>query len=169
MLDLNIQSQLEQIPDYFRATQKELLLASKRALNRTTKWVKTHASREVAKASNIPLRTLKARVYGSYKAKKMRGTVWVGLNKISPKYIGAKQNERGVTAGQWTFPKSFIVDSKGGHVFRRTTKARFPISKQMINFTAEAQSRLEAKIEPMIQKRFFLELERQLQWAISKR
>lgn len=115
-----------------------------RAVNRVTTMARTRVIRSITRTSSIPRRIL-------VKAVKQRGAqfrgdgplegvVFASGSPISLKYFSSRQLSFGVRAkvyGQWTrFPGAFmgprpgvIAPALGGHVFVRTTAARFPIER----------------------------------------
>lgn len=108
--------------------------AIRRAVNHTGDKALTLITRTLAKQTGVKYRVVK-RSLSVQRANHDRGTYTIGVRGgyISLKEFDARQTRKGVSAMVWgkrrVFPHSFIVPSRGGHVFLRVGKSRNPIRK----------------------------------------
>lgn len=127
-------------------------LAIGRALNRAGDQARTKMRRTLAKQTGLKYRVI-SKALGTQRA--FRGASKGGLGgsnqyviysrggDIALKYFSARETRKGVTAAPFgkrrVFPGTFMKGGRfpnrkdlgrGGHVFRRTGAARFPIEKQ---------------------------------------
>jgi len=113
--------------------RKELKIA----VSKTSKQVRIKSARKLRIVLPAPVKVLKKAVIGgksSNEGLSQEVVLWQG-HPIPLKYLGARQNKKGVTykTGNKTrgFVKSaFVVDRFGRNVFARTGAARVPIEKQ---------------------------------------
>lgn len=118
---------------------KAVVRANRNAINRTITSTRTFISKAVREDLALKSRTVK----DSLSIKKAGysdnpvGKIDVEPKPLSLKRFGARTTRKGVTVrvrkseGRKVEKGGFIVDTLGGHVFKRTSKKRLPIRKWM--------------------------------------
>lgn len=141
-LTVNLDEQaLDGVIAQYLALPQQIERASTRAIRKTTSWLASQVSREMAREHNVPLKSIlsKGQAYSRVRnftktaGDETQGVVWVGTNPIKAAYLGAlRQQKTGARAGKQFFERAFVATMKSGHrsVWLRDGKARFPISEQ---------------------------------------
>lgn len=131
---------LEETQTQLNATNAELARASRRAINKTLSWVRTHGRRAIARESGVPMKALRQRIFVTPATDHTQhGSVWFGIAPIKAIYIGtAYQTRSGVTVGRHSFPGAFLARMPSGHrgVFKRVGRARLPIKEATVSLEA---------------------------------
>lgn len=113
--------------------QKDMKAALRTSVRQTGQWANREGARGLSKAVNVPLSTMRKGLRFKFQYQSVKGfstaRLWYGLNAISAKYLGARQNRRGVRARGTTYKGGFIAPSLGGHAFQRVGKARSPLKR----------------------------------------
>jgi len=137
----------------WRINQDVVPRATVSALNKTARKLKTLGIRETADATGVTPQTLIRERYrvGSARLARPEATIRVLLRAVpairlgstKKDAIGARQGERGVTAGNRSYPSAWIMESSRGggpQVFHRLGRERFPVGvhKVVIAETARA-------------------------------
>ncbi len=104
------------------------------ALNKEGRKAYTAHRRALAEQSSIPRGAVTAAMKFKPSTRSTLETRIIGAGRHLPLSVfGAKQFSYGVRAKVWgraqTFRSAFVVDRFGGNVFKRTSKARFPIEQ----------------------------------------
>ena len=119
--------------DLLGVLQKDMKAALRTAVRQTGQWANREGARGLAKATNVPLNVLRKglRIKFQYQSVKGYSTarLWYGLNAIALKYLGARQQKRGVRARGQTYPGGFISPALKRHAFQRVGNARLPIKR----------------------------------------
>ena len=127
------------VPEFIHATDKQLKLAHRRALGRTLTWLSTRLNREIAAKYDLPQRVFKVR--SKKKFDDDSGSLWIGLNPLVARYIGAlRQTKKGVSVRSHRFAGAFLAKMPNGHVgvFERGErtikdgKVHYPIKKVLV-------------------------------------
>lgn len=163
------------------STQGHKALA--RAVNRVTNTIHGRVLRAIRKQSDIPTaiirRHVKKRLANTSAGSAIEGVIWATGKPLSLKYFRARQFSFGVKAkwgGSWhSYPSAFmgprpgVVSKKlGGHVFIRTSAARFPLEMLFGPSVPEELVRGESArifretVEDMLPRRVAHELSRML-------
>jgi len=138
--------------------QKDMKAALRVATRQAGQWANREGARRLAKEAGVPLRTLRQGLRLKFQYQSVKGfstaRLWYGLNEISLKYLGARQNKSGVRAtGQQTIKGAFVAPTIGGHVFKRASKERLPIVQQSRPIAEKGVSFLE-KFEKEVAAKF---------------
>lgn len=174
--DAGLYSFVEQFPNALRN-------ATRSAIGTTTTWAKKQADKRLPAENKTPDKTFKKfrdkKFFNDgYKSgKSARGKIWIGYNKVRAKkspdnsFLG-KLNEEldGASAGDYLFPKAFIVTFKNGHagIYKRlnvkTRNDRWKLEEQsasmvrtlptiedmMPEVTNELMNRFDSKVSEYI-------------------
>lgn len=136
-MQISVKHDLEQFQRGLNDFQKKQLpKATQWAINQTGKKVGRQMLKEVAKEAGVAQKVLKKRgFYASARAsvKNLMFQVRVRYGAIPLKDFRPVQTKVGVRHKAWGEKQvakgAFIVNSIGGHVFKRRTSARLPIDK----------------------------------------
>lgn len=117
--------------------QKDMKAALRTAVRQAGQWANREGARGLAKAVNVPLSTMRKGLRLKFQYQSVKGfstaRLWYGLNPISLKYLGARQQKKGVRSRGTTYKGAFISATLGGHAFRRKGPDRLPLEE--IDFT----------------------------------
>ncbi|MDR0672515.1 MAG: phage tail protein [Zoogloeaceae bacterium] len=156
---------------------ERLQIAARRAVRKTSAWVKTHIAREVKDRTKIPKKLIASRVKvydknwrdgggGGYALK-----VWFGIDPVFADRIApARQTKTGVSVGKYRFPGAFIPTKSPrymGKVYYRTTDNRLPIMRARVEIEGEARPAFE-KIKQGIEARLMELMRQELNYELSK-
>ncbi|RCL03055.1 MAG: hypothetical protein JSC189_000466 [Candidatus Tokpelaia sp. JSC189] len=171
--------QLKQVKELLDQMQPPRLnWALRNAVNDTAKQLERQAERDVAKATSIPGRRVKARIYirPMATADLLEATVHGSKSPIPLKIFKAKETPIGVTVRIWgkkqLLPNAFIRGGKfpdrkdlgmDGHIFARISKNRSPIHKGSGATIAEAmvQQVISNALVKLSQEHMLVNLKRQ--------
>lgn len=147
MITINIDAdELWRVRKTLNATNAQIDRACVRALNKTLTWVKSQGGRGLARAHDVPLKTLRGRLrLGKASAGNPRGSAWFGTRPIKAVDAGAPlQSIGGARVRGHFFLGSFSARMPSGHlgIFKRRGVARLPIDEQMI-YLRQAQAVLD--------------------------
>ena len=118
MIELEVNADdLDTIREAVGATEKIAEQALLQSLKRTQRWLRTQVQREIAKATKLPVKAVRARVRLRVPTKgNLEARIWIGLNPVSPSRAGKPRGARpgkparsGVVAGKYRFPQAFII------------------------------------------------------------
>lgn len=154
LLALFVFSDWSRIRELLGVLQKDMKAALRVAVRQAGQWANREGARGLAKAVNVPLRTLRQGLRIKFQYQSVKGfataRLWYGLNEISAKYLGVKQAKGGVRFRGQSIAGGFI--SSNGHAFKRTGKERLPIQQvgmavveQGNQFLAEFETKVAAK------------------------
>lgn len=108
---------------------REAPQASRRAINKTLSWVRTHGRRALAHTAGIPVKALNARGRVSVVRagrNQLGGEVWFGYLPIAAAFVGkVRQTRTGARAGRHSFPGAFVAEMP---IQGRSASARFGIA-----------------------------------------
>jgi hypothetical protein len=167
LLALFVFQDWERVKELLGVLQKEMKAALRVAVRKTGQWANREGARGLAKAANVPLHTLRKglRIKFQYQSVKGYSTarLWYGLNPISLKYLGAKQQKKGIRSRGTTYKGGFISGALGGHAFQRVGKERLPIKQ--LDHSIEAKStaylaEFETRVAAKFVEFFFIELDK---------
>lgn len=148
---------------------RQLEAAINNAVNKTARWAKTLAAREIRAVTGLPAGKLKDRLK-MFKLGFVR-RIYFGLNPIPVSSLSPKRTKTGVKAkGGINIPGAFIVDNGSGQsgVYKRRGKDAYSIDFLRVHFDEEALRIIRADIEPDLEKVFLKNLEHELKWQMSK-
>lgn len=147
--------------------QKDMKSALRTAVRQTGQWANREGARGLAKATNTPLKVLRQGLRVKFQYQSVKGfstaRLWYGLNSISVKHLGAKQQKKGVRARGATYRGGFISPKLGGHAFQRVGKARVPLAQISHDINDKGQSYLsqfETSVAAKFVELFFLALDK---------
>lgn len=168
-LNLALSEGLASVPEILNRMQRELDLASARALRKTANWLRTHSTKEIAKELRITQSPLRHRydVYTRAAGKEVK--VWVGLRPISVHYLGTpKETSTGVSVGHRTYEDAFIAQPKNGTpmVWARKGRERLPIAVVREDWEGPALTVLE-RWEQRAQQRFVELFEQEARYVLE--
>lgn len=129
--------------------------AWRRTLRKTMSWVSAQTAKTVSKATGIPQKLLRQRLYFFLRSRDS-GKVWLGLNAIEAERLGkVRQTRAGVTAGRFRFQGAWLMKkvAPDGPVYRRAGKSRMPYERVKADWSGagdaafhEAAARVEARL-----------------------
>ncbi len=140
------------------AQERLLKKAASRALNKTSRWLRTFLSQEVA--SDLSLKVSLVRpgivVIGARQST-LRSEIGLSATSgvIKAKNLGkTQQNATGVKAGKRQYDRAFLATMKSGHdgVFKRKGKTRLPIREQVIVFTGKLAELMQSANDGVAQR-----------------
>lgn len=148
---------------------KKLDLAAARALRKTAQWLRTHSSREIAKALRITQSPIRHRfdVFSQATAREVK--LWVGLRPLSVHYLGTpKQTPTGVSVGHRAYEDAFISPMKTKYplVWRRKGRERLPLEKVTEDWAGEGFTALE-KWEKRAEQQFVVFFEHEARYVFQ--
>lgn len=170
---------------------RSLTRAKRRAVNKTARWVRTRAIREIAAANNIPQKILRGH-RNPVSGKKTRGrrgrvfvsraveghehaSLWIGTRAVAAGYLGTPHQFRyGAKVRGRKFEKAFVATMASGHVgiFRRAKDGdgrvgRLPIKEEYVEL-AQADTAV-AGIRRQIPARLRKTLDQELNYELNVR
>jgi hypothetical protein len=100
-MDVNIDIKgIKETTDYLRATERQISLATTRAIRKTLKWVKTSVKKDIAAKLKVTQKSITSRIKTSdIKNGETSGTLWGGMWRLSPYALGTPRQIGGNTAG----------------------------------------------------------------------
>ena len=152
------------------ASKDQIEKAALRALNKTSRWLRSDLVSQTAKSLNIkstPIRDVLVIV----RAKKTNLKTTVGLSKrggvIRAIDAGsATQNSKGVRVGKRQFDNAFLATMPSGHhgVFKRKGKERLPIKEVQIFISSKLHDLMEEASHGRALSHFETVFERELRY-----
>ena len=137
--------------------QKDMKAALKTAVRQTGQWANREGARGMAKATNVPLNVLRKGLRFKFQYQSVKGfstaRLWYGLNDISIKYLGARQQKKGVRSRGNTYKGAFVSGALGGHAFKRVGKDRYPIERLEMTIVEKGNAFL-AEFEQRVAEKF---------------
>lgn len=143
--------------------------AWRRTLRKTVKWVQTQTAKIVSKATNIPQKLLRQRLYFFLRSRDS-GKVWLGLNAIEAERLGkVRQTRRGVTAGRFRFEGAWLMKkvAPDGPVYRRKGRGRMPYERVKFDWSGhgdaafrEAAAKVEARLLVILRQEVNYEIQK---------
>lgn len=167
MLALFVFEDWSRIRDLLGVLQKDMKTALRTATRQTGQWANREGARGLAKASKVPLNVLRKGMRIKFQYQSVKGfataRLWYGLNAISLKYLGVKQQVKGVRARGTTYKGGFVSSALGGHAFQRVGKGRLPI--QTLEHSIEGAgfdylSKFESEVAAKFVQFFFAALDK---------
>ena len=133
MLALFVFEDWARIRDLLGVLQKDMKVALRTAVRQTGQWANREGARGMAKATGTPLNVLRKGLRIKFQYQSVKGfstaRLWYGLNDISLKYLGARQQKKGLRARGVTYKGGFVSSALDGHAFKRVGKDRLPIKR----------------------------------------
>ena len=167
LLALFVFEDWQRVKDLLGVLQKDMKAALKTAVRQTGQWANREGARGLAKATNTPLNVLRKGLRFKFQYQSVKGfataRLWYGLNAISLKYLGARQQKKGVRARGNTYQGGFISGALGGHAFKRVGKGRLPIVELDHTIADKGNAYLaefEAKVAAKFVELFFAALDK---------
>lgn len=124
----------------FAATEKQIQAASRRAVSKLGRWMKSAILRESSRDTGMPRKALKGRLKMSVDRVAASTRVWVGRNAIPLSALNPRQTRSGVTAGP--VQRRHALCCRGVVVLSLSEKAghvcRFPCSTRIFPRTLNA-------------------------------
>lgn len=144
----------ETIIDALNLTEKAARRCTVRALNETARWIRNHASQEIAKATGAPRAFLKKRFYihkSTLKEAPMSTRISMNVFDVKAKHLGPlSQLKTGAKAGRFMFDKAFVATMNAKHgqsIYQRKTKARFPVREMGVSIHEQAMPIVEQTLK----------------------
>lgn len=168
-LNLELDGGFAAVPEILNQAREQLDKAADRALKKTAQWLRTHSSREIAKALGIvqgPIRH-RYKIYSRATAREVK--LWVGLEPFSVHYLGSpKQTSKGVRVGPREYENAFISHMRSSEpmVWRRKGRERLPVEKVVEDWDGLAMTELE-RWERRTQQRFIELFEQEARHVFS--
>ncbi len=168
--------QIDELAAKLEDGDKAIAPAMRRAVNKVSRWVNEEAWKRIAGASGVESKIIGGRIKLSAARESgdsIIGQVWVGLDPISLRRLGATQDGSGVTAGPGKAPGAFIVGKLNDHVFKRRNnkdvnpkKHGLPIDKQEYTIAQKSELIL-ATLADLAGKMLLEEFARELKWQTN--
>ena len=169
VLDVVVSADWERVSKDLGLVKQQLSAVVRTATRQAGQWANREGARGLAKATNVPLKVLREGVRVKFEIKSRAGKstarLWYGINPIALKYLGAKQQKKGVTARGNTIKGAFFVGKLGANVFVRIGSERLPIVKQNQKISESALHFLEGfrnEIMEKFQALFFMAVDKLL-------
>lgn len=141
-------------------------LAVSRALKKLVDWTAVKVSRHFSAVANIPVRTIKDRVYKHFAVNSQSASLWIGLSRIQAYFLGrVRKNRRGVNVRGHQFDGAFLATMKTGHtrVWQRSSDQSLPIEYVYKSITTDADIEAYlASISREVEQRFAVLIQQQL-------
>lgn len=157
----------ERVRDLLGVLQRDMKAAIRTATRQAGQWANREGARRLAKEARVPLKNLRQGLRLKFQYQSVRGfataRLWYGLNDISFKYLGARQQQKGVRAGGETIAGAFIAPTLGAHVFKRAGKERLPLVRQEREIAGKGTGFLkqfEGEVAAKFVEFFFLALDK---------
>lgn len=172
MIHLDIRAEgMQSIIDTLQPTGKQADKALKRTVARMAKWLSTRTVRGLGKELQLTQKIIRRRlkkskvvtVNGGYSIR-----LFYGLNDVALIHLNARQTKTGVTASKRQVKSAFISKSKH-QVFKRTSKARLPLQKQVDVIKSKADTYIESSEfnSSQFEAQFYKNLEHELKWQMK--
>lgn len=133
LLALFVFEDWSRVRDLLGVMQKDMKAALRTAVRQTGQWANREGARGIAKATNVPLNVLRKGLRIKFQYQSVKGfstaRLWYGLNDVSLKYLGARQQKKGVRSRGVTYKGGFVSSAIDGHAFQRVGDARLPIKR----------------------------------------
>ena len=147
-------------------SSRDINLAVSRALKKLVNWAAVKISRHFSVVANVPVRTIKARIYKRFDTNLRSARLWMGLSRVQAHYLGrVRQNRKGVRAGKHQIDGAFIANNRRGQtrVWQRSTDKSSPIEYVYKDITTDADiDAYLASISREVEQRFAVLLQQQL-------
>lgn len=157
LLALFVFDDWDKIKSLLGVMQKDMKAAIRTSVRQTGQWANREGARGLAKATGVPLNVLRKGLRLKFQYQSVKGfstaRLWYGLNAISLKYLGVKQQKKGVRARGNTYKGGFVSSALGGHAFQRVGKGRLPI-RQIDHTIAEKGNAFLAEFEARVAAQF---------------
>lgn len=157
----------QRVRDLLGVLQKDMKAALRTATRQAGQWANREGARRLAKEARVPLKNLRQGLRLKFQYQSVKGfataRLWYGLNPISLKYLGARQQKKGVRAAGETIPGGFIAPTLGAHAFKRAGKKRLPIVRQERKIADKGNAFLqtfEVEVTAKFVEFFFLALDK---------
>lgn len=173
-LQINVDGDIESIARSIEATEAQVALATRRALNKTAMWVRTRLLREASSTTGIKQKDIRQRLR-LYKATRDRlsATVWLGSGAIVVK-AGAlgrmRQTRTGAAVKGHFFEGAFVATMPNGHrgIYERLGRKRLPIEELEVSFQQHYSDIVRRKIDMEAMQYFEVVFERELKFVMSR-
>lgn len=143
--------------------------AWRRTLRKTGNWIKGQTAKAVSKATRIPQKLLRQRMYFFLRSRDT-GKVWLGLNAIEANRLGkVRQTRKGVTAGRFRFEGAWLMSkvAPDGPIYQRKGKERRPYEQVKFDWAGlgeaafrEAAARAEERLLIVLRQEVNYELQK---------
>lgn len=147
MLALFVFEDWDRVKDVLGVLQKDMKAALRVAVRQTGQWANKEAARGLAKATNTPLNVLRKGLRIKFQYQSIKGystaRLWYGLNAISAKFLGARQQKKGLKVRGTVYKGGFVSQQLKGHGFQRVGASRLPIKRIEVNIEERGTAYLE--------------------------
>lgn len=155
--------------------EKHATMAAFRALNKTARWLRTQATREVSQKTAIQQKLIRERLRLLRASRRnLQARIFSDKHYIRASDLGrVKQTAKGARAGKHFFEGAFVatMNSSSGRqsIYRRKGKERFPVREMGYYFRSHYLSALEdGLLDREIGERFDRFFEHELNFILSK-
>ncbi|SKA70828.1 hypothetical protein [Desulfobaculum bizertense] len=152
----------------FAATEKQIQAASRRAVSKLGRWMRSAILRESSRDTGMPRKALKGRLKMSEDRVAASTRVWVGRNAIPLSALNPRQTRSGVTAGPVQRRHAFMLPGRRGPVFKREGRSRLPISVQYEDISKDIERVLQTEIYAEAERKFLHFFRQELRWEKVK-
>jgi len=169
-LQIQVDGNIDHIAKSIGATEAEIVLATRRSLNKTAAWVRTRLLREASSKTGLKQKLIRQRLR-MYKATKDRlsASVWLGSSAIVVKAgaLGrARQTKTGATVKGNVFDGAFAATMPSGHrgIYERLGRKRLPIEELEVSFQNEYANIINRSIDLGAMQYFEKLLQKELEY-----
>ena len=156
----------------FRATEKQVVVASLRSLNKTALWLRTQATREISKNRRITQKIVRERLrILKASRRQLRSQVLARLGGVTATKVGKpRQIRKGAKVKHYEFPGAFVATMPGGHtgIYKRKRKTRLPIRELTVPLEPESSEIIERFLDNGVMQSFEVLFERELKFLVQK-
>jgi len=177
IIDLDLEAQgIRQAVLDLQATEAQVNRALNSTMGKMARWMRTKSVRGLSKELQVQQKIIRRRLKTFRMKRTADGasiTVWYGLDPIGMIYLGARQTQKGVTAGKHKVDGGFIRPGRNGarQVFKRRGGARLPLDKQRLDIQDKANTYLEDNVigDTDFEAQFYKTFEHELAWRTRTR
>lgn len=172
-IDIDGHARIKTIITDLQASDKQVEIASARALNKTALWLRTQTTREVSKQKRIPQKLIRERLQ-ILRANRKQLTAFIKakLYGIRPEKLGTiRQTKKGTQVKSHTFDGAFVAQmpkAEQASIYKRKSKARLPIRSMRIPIADESEQVMEQLLDQKMMERFETLFYHELKYLLQK-
>lgn len=142
----------------FGLTEKAMVRAQCRAVNKVARWFRTHLLRGIGQLTGLPQKAIRARFrldLAKAGAEEQSARIWFGTDGMDPMKLGlnGRPSGSGYRMGKHFFEGAFRAfhvnypNSRRIGLYRRKNRKRIPIIRQMIPIDEQSEVAVERLVE----------------------
>ncbi|ACS80185.1 hypothetical protein [Maridesulfovibrio salexigens] len=168
---LNIDGdRLEVIAADFAGTEKQIDAACRRAVSKLVRHLKVVVLRNLSMLTGVQQSVLRNRIFVNTQNSRNIAVMWIGTYSVPLRKMNPKQTRTGVSAGGVDRAHAWIFKINGNpkEVYKRTSKAKYPILKQQVDLKTAVNLVLQADVMKAFDRKFYTYFEREMKWESNK-